>query len=247
MSELDRFLACRDQLLRDRTDYKKAFAEFKWPHLEHFNWALDYFDAVAHNNTAPALHIVEESGSQARLSYAGLSRRSNQVANFLAGLGVRHGDRILLMLGNEVPLWETMLAAIKLGAVVIPATALLSGDDLADRLQRGNVRHIVTNTAGMAKFLELPAATLQGLSLVNVTMGAGVLPQGWTDYAGSLNAAVSFTRPQATSAGDPMLEYFTSGTTAKPKLVQHTQQSYPVGHLSTMYWLGLKKAMCTGR
>jgi len=241
MTELDRFLACRDLLLTHRTDYASAFASFQWPALDRFNWALDYFDAIARDNPAPALHIVEESGSQARLSYAELSRRSSQVANFLAGLGAKHGDRILLMMGNEVPLWETMLAAIKLGAVVIPATTLLSGDDLADRLQRGNVRHIVTNAAGMAKFQELPAAALAGLSLVTVSTGAAGLPNGWIDYGRSRDAAVSFTPAQATRVTDPMLEYFTSGTTAKPKLVQHTQQSYPVGHLSTMYWLGLNK------
>ena len=234
MTELDRFLACRDLLLTHRTDYASAFASFQWP-------ALDYFDHIARDNPAPALHIVEESGSQARLSYADLSRRSNQVANFLVGLGAKHGDRILLMMGNEVPLWETMLAAIKLGAVVIPATTLLSGDDLADRLQRGNVRHIVTNAAGMAKFQELPAAALAGLSLVTVSGGSAGLPAGWTDFARSRDAAGTFTPAQATRATDPMLEYFTSGTTAKPKLVQHTQQSYPVGHLSTMYWLGLNK------
>ena len=241
MSELDRFLACRDLLLEHRTDYETAFATFQWPVLERFNWAIDYFDGIARDNPAPALHIVEESGSQARLSYAELSARSSQVANFLIGLGARRGDRILLMLGNEVPLWETMLAAIKLGAVVIPATTLLSGDDLADRLQRGQVRHIVTNAGGLAKFRELPASALAGIRLIAVSTDAQGLPAGWTDYWGSRQAATAFTQPEPTFATDPMLEYFTSGTTAKPKLVQHTQQSYPVGHLSTLYWLGLKK------
>jgi acetyl-CoA synthetase len=247
MNELEQFLSCRDLLLKHRSDYEMAFKAFEWPVLERFNWALDYFDGIARDNPAPALHIVEDSGQQSRLSYVELSQRSSQVANWLVSLGARKGDRILLMMGNEVPLWETMLAAIKLGAVLIPATTLLSGDDLADRLQRGRVRHIITNAAGMAKIKELPPQLTAGVSLVSVSAGqaghAGqaALPVGWTDYWQSLKADAAFTQPEPTCVTDPLLEYFTSGTTAKPKLVQHTQQSYPVGHLSTLYWLGLNK------
>lgn len=244
MTELDRFLAARDLLIEHRENHEEAFRAFAWPQLETFNWARDYFDAVAQGNDAPALHIVEESGTEARLSYAQLSERSNQVANFLVSLGARKGDRMLLMLGNEAPLWETMLAAIKLGAVVIPATTLLSGEDLADRLRRGKVRHVVTNAGGAAKFDELGATALAGLNLVRVDAdadGASASGAKWTAYRRSMQAPTSFTPPEPVSADDPLLEYFTSGTTAKPKLVQHTQQSYPVGHLSTMYWLGLKR------
>ena len=250
MTELDRFLAARDLLLAHRTDYETAFARFAWPQLERFNWGLDYFDTIARGNGATALHLVEESGHEARLSYAQLSERSNQVANFLVSIGAKKGDRILLMLGNDVPLWETMLAAIKLGAVVIPATTLLSGDDLADRLQRGKVRHVITNAGGAAKFDELPAQSLEGISRISVA-GAPAAATGatggiagrpdWIDYGRSSSAASTFSAPEPVGADDPLLEYFTSGTTARPKLVQHTHQSYPVGHLSTMYWLGLKQ------
>jgi acetyl-CoA synthetase len=112
MNELERFLSCRDLLLEHRSDYEMAYKAFEWPVLERFNWALDYFDGIARDNPLPALHIVEDSGQQSRLSYAELSQRSSQVANWLVSLGARKGDRILLMMGNEVPLWETMLAAI---------------------------------------------------------------------------------------------------------------------------------------
>ncbi len=238
MSELEQFLAARDALLANRNDLEAASAAFQWPALQHFNWARDYFDGMARGNPAPGLHIVEESGSEAKLSYEQLRVRSNQVANFLVELGARRGDRILLMLGNEVPLWETMLAAIKLGAVLIPATTLLSGDDLSDRLARGKVRWVLTNPTGAAKFAGLSARTLAGVSLIC----AGAAPSaGWIDYAKSAQAASEFSAPEPTLATDPMLEYFTSGTTARPKLVQHTQVSYPVGHLSTLYWLGLKR------
>jgi len=236
MRELDQFLNSRDFLLKHRTQYEKAYAEFNWPKLDHFNWAIDYFDFIAKNNPAPALHIVEDSGQQSQLSYSELSNRSNQVANWLLGRGVRKSDRILLMMGNEVPLWETMLAAIKLGVVVIPATPLLSDDDLADRLHRGQVRHVITNATGMKKLNDLPPKATEGLSLISVS--GDVLPTGWVDYWLSKKESNSFTQTESTRVTDPLLEYFTSGTTSKPKLVQHTQQSYPVGHLSTMYWLG---------
>ena len=238
MDELQRFLAARDHLLATRTDHAAAVAGFAWPKLEHFNWALDYFDSVARGNDAPALHIVEESGSQAKLSYAQLSTRSSQVAGFLARHGARRGDRILLMLGNEVPLWEAMLAAIKLGAVLIPATTLLSGDDLADRLQRGNVRHVITNATGAGRVDELPATVLAGINRIYV----GDAPRpGWIPFADSHSEPAGFRPEGTTRVDDPLLEYFTSGTTARPKLVRHTHQSYPVGHLSTMYWLGLQR------
>ncbi len=237
MRDLDRFLAARDHLIAHRTDYARACAGFQWPALDRFNWALDYFDTIAAGNEQLALRILEESGAEAALTYAQLSRRSNQVANFLVQHGAKAGDRILLMLGNEVALWETMLAAIKLGAVVIPATTLLSGDDLADRLGRGNVRYVVTNASGVEKFEALPASAIATIRRITV---AGARP-GWLDFRESNAADGAFKRVLQTSVHDPMLEYFTSGTTARPKLVQHTQQSYPVGHLSTMYWLGLGK------
>jgi acetyl-CoA synthetase len=244
MTELDAFLAARDGLLARRTDLAAAVAQFQWPALRHFNWATDYFDAIARGNDRPALHIVEASGAQARLTYAELSRRSSQVANFLRGLGAQPGDRILLMLGNEVPLWETMLAAIKLGAVVIPATTLLSGPDLADRLARGRVRWIVTNGAGCAGVRALDPALTAGVGLVFAGEAgrdaAGQPPPGWTDHADSARAEPAFTPGAPLAVTEPLLEYFTSGTTSRPKLVRHSRQSYPVGHLSTMYWLGLQ-------
>jgi len=244
MTELEQFLAARDFLLARRSDTDAACAGFRWPTLERFNWAIDYFDAIALGNDAPALHILEESGQEARLSYAELSRRSSQVASFLAGLGARRGDRILLMLGNEVPLWETMLATIKLGAVVIPATTLLSGPDLADRLARGRVRWVVTNGTGLARIGELGSEATAGIGLIlagDAGRGPdGRPPAGWTDYRDAQAAPAAFVPSEPGSVNDPLLEYFTSGTTAQPKLVRHTRQSYPVGHLSTLYWLGLQ-------
>jgi acetyl-CoA synthetase len=115
------FLAARDFLVRHREDYATAYRDFRWPQLDRFNWALDYFDPMARGNEQPALWLVDEGAGEIKLSFAQLSERSNRVANFLRARGVRRGDRILLMLGNVAPLWETMLAAMKLGAVIVPA------------------------------------------------------------------------------------------------------------------------------
>ena len=124
------FRNARDFLLEHREDYATAYEGFSWPRPEYFNWALDWFDAIADGNDRTALHLVEEDGSGARYSFAEMSERSARVANWLRARGVRPGDRVLLMLGNQVELWETALAAMKLRAVVIPATPLLGPADL---------------------------------------------------------------------------------------------------------------------
>ncbi|MEU5877148.1 AMP-binding protein [Spirillospora sp. NPDC047279] len=226
------FRAARDFLLAHREDYATAYEKFRWPVLTGFNWALDWFDAIAAGNDAPALWIVEEDGSEARFSFADLSRRSNQVANHLRASGVRRGDRIIVMLGNQVELWETILAAMKLGAVIIPATPLLGPADLRDRLTRGRARHVVAGAAETGKFDEVPG------EYTRIAVGSPVA--GWTSYEAAYDKPAEFTPYGTTMAGDTLLLYFTSGTTAQPKLVEHTHASYPAGHLSTMYWIGLR-------
>jgi acetyl-CoA synthetase len=226
------FRAARDFLLARRADYAAAYEGFRWPALGEFNWALDWFDEIAHDNDAPALWIVEEDGAETRLSFAELSRRSGQVANWLRSQGVRRGDRMIVMLGNQVELWETILAAMKLGAVIIPATPLLGATDLRDRLDRGAARHVVARSPDSAKFA--------GVTGDYTRIAVGAPAEGWLDYAAAYQAAPAFAPDGPTRAGDTLLLYFTSGTTAQPKLVEHTHASYPAGHLSTMYWIGLR-------
>ena len=229
---LKTFLEARDFLIQHRTDYSAAYQGFHWPQLTHFNWALDYFDCMAAGNDQPALWVVDESGAETKLSFAQMSERSNRVANFLRSIGVKRGERILVMLGNEVPLWDIMLAAIKLGVVLIPATTLLTPEDLKDRLERGQVRHVIAGAAHAAKF-----DTLAG-NYSRISVGGSVA--GWTEFEKGYQHAAAFTPDALTRVDEPLLLYFTSGTTTKPKLVLHTHQSYPVGHLSTMYWIGLQ-------
>ncbi|WP_454648536.1 AMP-binding protein [Bradyrhizobium liaoningense] len=232
------FQEARAFLLKHRTEYEAAVKGFRWPDPVPFNWALDWFDAElaanADSKDSPALWIVDAAqDKQTKLSFAALSKRSNQVANFLRAQGLKRGDHLLLLLGNVVPLWETMLAAMKLGVVVIPATTLLTADELRDRLDRGKAKAVVAAEDQVTKF-----ASLGTENVVRIVVGA--VSNGWLAYDEAAKMPEGFTPDGLTNADDPMLLYFTSGTTAKPKLVRHSQRSYPVGHLSTMYWIGLK-------
>jgi acetyl-CoA synthetase len=234
------FQEARAFLLKHRTDYDKAVADFRWPDPVDFNWALDWFDAELARNPdskdRAALWIVDAgSNRESRLSFETLSRRSNQVANFLRAQGLKRGDHLLLLLGNVIPLWETMLASIKLGVVVIPATTLLTPDELRDRLDRGRAKVVVATQDQVAKF-----ANLVDDGLTRVVVSASSTHDGWLPFEQASNFPETFAPDGPTHADDPMLLYFTSGTTAKPKLVRHSQRSYPVGGLSTMFWLGLQ-------
>ena len=234
------FQDARAFLLKHRTDYDKAIAGFRWPDEKQFNWALDWFDAGLASNPESrdrtALWIVDAaSNTETKLSFAALSRSSNQTANFLRDLGLKRGDHLLLLLGNVVPLWETMLAAMKLGVIVIPATTLLTADELRDRLDRGRAKVVVATQDQVAKF-----EGLGGEDFTKIVVAATSEHRGWRRFEDAANYPDTFTPDGATNANDPMLLYFTSGTTAKPKLVLHSHSSYPVGSLSTMYWLGLQ-------
>jgi acetyl-CoA synthetase len=232
-SSTDAFRAARDLLLRYRDDYDAARSSFEWPVLDEFNWALDWFDVIAAEHPdRPALRILSDDGSDVSLSYGELSARSSQVAGWLRGLGVARGDRVLLMLGNVAPLWEIILATMKLGAVIIPASTLLQPADLVDRVSRGQVRHVITDAAGVPKFSAVPG------DWTRVVVDGDA--ERWHSYASAFAFSGSFAPEGVTRASDPLLLYFTSGTTALPKLVAHTQVSYPVGHLSTMYWVGIQ-------
>ena len=232
MSSTEIFLKARNQLLALRENHLQAHRDFCQPELREFNWALDYFDWLARNNQRAALRVVSDSGLDACLSFHALSVRSNQVANLLRMQGVAAGDRVLLMLGNVVPLWETMLALIKMRGVIVPTATLLQSDDLQDRVARAAVKAVVTDVSLTQRFA--------GFAAIPVRICVGGKTPGWTAFAESEYCDATFKPTGPASAEEVLLLYFTSGTTAKPKIVAHTHQSYPIGHLSTMYWLGLR-------
>ena len=232
MHGAEEFLRARNQLLALRENYEAARREFRWPALTHFNWALDYFDGLARDNARPALRVFDDAGLDSSLSFAELSERSNRLANMFREQGIGAGDRVLVMLGNVVPLWETMLALIKLRAVIVPTTTLIRGADLEDRLGRGAVKAVVADATLTERFTEIHAPA--------VKICVGGRQSGWTSFDSSERCSASFQPQGPTHVDDTLLLYFTSGTTARPKMVVHTHQSYPVGHLSTLYWLGLR-------
>lgn len=224
----------RDFLLEHGTDYDGAIAGFRWPELEEFNFATEWFDVVAgeHPDRA-AVTIVSADLSSQSWTYGELARRSDQVARWLRGLGIAEGDHVIVMLNNTIELWELLLALLKIRAVAIPTSTLLAASDLAYRVEHGQARAVVAPTSLSARVDGLPR------SVIRIGVGDAV-PSGWASMADSHKAPASYLPRAATKASALSLLYFTSGTTARPKLVAHTHVSYPVGHLSTMWWLGVR-------
>src|SRR6185437_12785810 len=226
------FREARDLLLELGPDYHGARAAFVWPRPERFNWALDWFDAelaVGEHGGRTALKVIGDRVETR--TFADLRLESSRLANGLRALGAQRGDRLLMMLGVVPELWATMLASMKLGLVLIPAMPTLGHADIADRIERGQARYLVAHGSDAEKFAGL-ADSVERIAI-------GEAPPGWRSYEACLGGEV-FTPDEPTKADDPMLLYFTSGTTARSKLVVHTHASYPIGHLSTMFGLGLK-------
>ncbi len=230
----DAVRSARDFLLDNVYDYEKVVREFRWPQLDDFNFAIEWFDVIAgeHPDRA-AVTIVASDLETSSWSYAELATRSNQVANWLTSLGVRRGDSMIVMLNNTIELWEILLGLMKVGAVAIPTSTLVSDVDLAWRIETADARFAIAPDSLVTRFdLVRPATTL-------ISVGENPV-EGWHNYADSNEADGGFIPDGPTPADSTSLLYFTSGTTAHPKLVRHTQVSYPVGHLSTMFWLGVR-------
>lgn len=236
----ENFKAARDHLVGLQHDYDTAKASFEWPRFEEFNFALDWFDHLAtqpESKDRNALVIVDQDGPETRRTFAEMSQRSNQVANWLRSLGVKRQDRVMVMLNNQVELWESMLACIKLGAVIAPTTVMLGAADLDDRTQRAEVSWVIANAGDAAKFGDVP----RELTVIQVGDEDAAQQSHPTHFwRDSFEAPTDFTPDAITRADETLLLYFTSGTSSKAKLVEHTHTSYPVGHLTTMYWIGLE-------
>ena len=235
------FFSARDQLLDLAGDPARARSEFRWPDVgQRFNWAHDVFDAIAENNDRTALWISEEDGSETKRSFAELKQRSDQVANWLRSIGAKPGDVAMLMLGNRVELWEIMLAALKIGVIILPTSVVLGSHELQDRVERGRVRWVFAEAEDAAKFTEVPGEYRGvGVGLENASRDHRALLFDWMRYEESRSASLAAIR-KTTASDDPALLYFTSGTTSLPKIVVHSHTSYPLGHLTTMSWLGVR-------
>ncbi|MEU7702913.1 AMP-binding protein [Streptomyces sp. NPDC039028] len=236
----EEYRAARDLLLRLRGDREAACAAFRWPRAAHFNWALDWFDVLAEGNDRPALELLGQPGPDGgvpvvgRLSFSELASRSSALATALREHGVARGDRVLILLGTRAELWETLLGCIKLGAVVVPGYQDLTRAEAADRIDRGSVRHVVA-APGLVDLLDpLPVPGLR------MAVGTGERA-GWVPYPDTRGPGrPRFVPDGPTRSADPSFCYFTSGTTSLPKLVEHSHAGYGVGHLSSLYWSGLR-------
>jgi acetyl-CoA synthetase len=231
---LREFIAARDFLLNAH-NYQEAKAGFHWPELNQFNWALDYFDTLSGKCSNPALMYVDDKGVETKVTFQAMQERSNKAANFLMTLGLKRKDRILLMMPSSVELFEVFLGAMKAGCVIMPASTLLTVDDIRDRIGRGKAKCVFTS----AELTSRIDSASKPDSVSKVSVGGG--RNDWTNYDKIDDQSADFRTEDTFSSEDELLIYFTSGTTAKPKLVLQTHGSYPVGHLSTMYWIGARK------
>lgn len=238
--DLKRFYEARDFLL-GVASYEEAVRGFSWPKIERFNWALDYFDDMARGNDEPALIYVDSAGIEQTTSFDEMRRRSNQVANFLRAKGLEKGDRVMMMMDLAPEIAEIMLGIMKAGGAIIPAATLLSTQDIGDRITRGEVRFLFCHGEFVARASKAGEA-LEGLRAkicVPNLDGDCNGTEGWTPYAEVDRFGRDFEPSFPTEATDDLFLFFTSGTTAQPKLVMHSHV-YPVGHLTTMYWIGAK-------
>lgn len=233
MDGAEEFARARASLLARATDYEAAYAGFEWPRSEEFNWAHDWFDRFAAGNGAPALIVADDGGAVESVSFEDMARRSCQAANFFSRLGVRRGDRVLLMLDNVPALWESVLGLMRIGAAVVPTTTLMNAEGVAYRVEAAEVGHVLAAVDCLEQCAALPERVTR--------VAVGARAAGWHDYEAAYAEPFRFDPPGKTRGDEPFLLYFTSGTTARPKLVAHTHLSYPAGHLSTMYWIGLRE------
>ena len=235
------FFAARDRLLDLAADPARARAEFTWPDVgPDFNWAHDVFDVIAAGNDATALWIAEADGTEIKRSFAEMKRRSDQVAHWMLAQGARKGDVAMLMLGNRYELWEIMLAALKIGVVILPTSVVLGAAELVDRVDRGRVKWVFAAPEDAVKFAQVPGSyrgVVVGFDAAARDQRAALYD--WLDFGEARSSSVASV-PKRTRSDDTSLIYFTSGTTSLPKIVEHSHTSYPLGHLSTMAWIGVR-------
>jgi len=223
------------------TAYEETRRTFHLEVPERFNYARDVVDAwAAREPRKLALYSVDASESTVRrYSFADVSLSSNRVANFLAAQGVGRGDRVFVML-PRIPQWHlALLGCIKLGAVPMPGTQLLTGRDIEYRIGKAEAVAAITDLEGAAKVDEVR----ERCPSLSVCVGVGERPDGkWSSWEEGVEAASDAAPdPVPTAADDPMLVYFTSGTTGYPKMVLHTQASYGIGHeVTARFWQDLK-------
>ncbi|MCU0493947.1 MAG: AMP-binding protein, partial [Chloroflexaceae bacterium] len=218
-------------------DYEAERANFSISVPDDFNWAFDVVDRWGDDPEKLAMLWLDTPGNERHLTFADFRRRSNQVANALANLGLGRGERVFIMLPRLVEWWESILGIMKVGAVSMPGTVLLTPKDIVYRTNLAEASAVITDAASAAKFDEVRS---QCPSLRHFIVVGGER-EGWTSYESVVSAASDICERLPTPSGDPCMIYFTSGTVGYPKMVLHTHSSYPLGHTITgKYWLDLR-------
>ncbi|MGH7813614.1 MAG: acyl-CoA synthetase [Candidatus Binataceae bacterium] len=214
--------------------YRAACREFRWNTPEHFNFGAT-IDHFARDPNRVALLWEDEDGRRARLTFADLARQSSQIANVLAGLGLKRGDPILLVL-PRITLWQAAyVAALKLGLIVIPCTAMLREKDLTYRANHSGAHAIIATPANATMVADL---TRECPSIEHYLI-AGGSRSGWTSIQEAMNSAATSFKPVHTKSSEPALCYYTSGTTGEPKAVLHSH-GYAYTHRFTgLNWLAV--------
>ena len=221
-------------------DYNKNL-EFIIP--EHFNFAYDVMDAWAEE--APeklALLWTNDQGEEIRATYAQLKEQSDQAAAYLQSLGIGKGDPVMLILKRRYEWWIIMLALCKIGAIVIPATHMLTKKDIIYRNTRASVKAIIcvddAYVTGQIKLAMSESPTVK--QYITVTDHGKPIPEGFRDWQSEWKQAPKFVRPAFVNNNeDTMIMYFTSGTSGEPKMVAH-DYLYAMGHLTTgVFWHNL--------
>lgn len=206
-----------------------------------FNFAYDVVDRWADEEPGrECLLWVDDPGHERHFTFADMKRLSDRTASFFASLGIGRGDRVMLMLKRHPHFWFSMMALHKLGAVAIPATHLLTADDIVYRCRRASVKAIVG--AGDPVIVNHVNGAVDRCPTLEWLISTGPdVPEGWLDFDRSIECVAPFTRPEvANENDDTMLIYFTSGTSGEPKMVAH-DFTYPLGHIVTAsYWHNLR-------
>ena len=207
---------------------------------EKFNFAYDIVDRLAAEYpTKTAMLHISKTGQERRITFADMKAFSDRTANYLSYLGIRKGDRVMLVLKRHYQFWFVILALHKLGAIAVPASYLLTKKDFEYRFKAGRIRAIVATADGEVTDEIDKAAKFNEAIKAKVIVGG--TRNGWDSYNRSIRFfASTFERPSNAAGGDdPMLMYFTSGTTSYPKMATHSFK-YPLGHyITARYWHGV--------
>ena len=213
---------------------------FKVEVPENFNFGYDIVDAwAAEQPDKKAILWTNDQGAEHQYTYAELKEKTDATASYFQSLGIGHGDMVMLILKRRIEFWFSIIALHKLGAVVIPATHLLTKKDIIYRCNAADIKMIVC--AGEDVITGHIIEAMPGCPTLQhvVSIGPG-MPEGFKDFQEGIAKAAPFVKPEHPNTNDDTsLMYFTSGTTGEPKMVAH-DFTYPLGHITTgSFWHNL--------